>query len=505
MMGEDDTPDDLTVASASYMAEDDRFDMSQMSTGHRKRKRDEQMHDLTDQQHAMYGDELLDYFLLSRNEQPAVKPDPPPNFQPNWHIDAESHTALHWASAMGDIDVIKQLKRFNANVAVKNIRGETPFMRSVNFTNCYEKQSFPAVMKELFETVDARDNNGCTVIHHAAIMKNGRLFSPSCSRYYLDSILNKLQETLDPSAFQQLLDLQDNEGNTALHLAAQKNARKCIRSLLGRNASTDVSNNEGVRAEDLIMELNATKKERGPQRSSSPFAPDSQRHASFRDAFADRGPRKMAVNYSSVAASTVQSRVSPLIMEKFQDLAKSYEDEWHEKNIAETEARRILTNSQMELNLARQQIAELEAQLESEEVAAKMMNEANLAKHQVLEVITHQNRLHIQKAVDAEMAKVNGDAAQEDSYEEQLSLARQLGQMLAEQRQAESDYVDALSMVGTGEKIEKYRKLLKRCLDPKDGESLDANLESLIEMMEEQKEVHDLDGVTDGDPMDFHV
>lgn len=505
MMGEDDTPDNLTVASASYMGEDDRFDMSHVSAGHRKRKREEQIQDMTEQQHSLYGDELLDYFLLSHNEQPAVKPEPPPNFQPNWPIDAENHTALHWASAMGDVDVIKQLKRFNANVTARNIRGETPFMRSLNFTNCFEKQTFPAVMKELFETVDTRDNQGCTVIHHAAIMKNGRIYSHPCSRYYLDNILNRLQETLDPSAFQQLLDAQNNEGNTALHLAAQRNARKCIRALLGRNASADIPNNEGIRAEDLIMELNANKKERGPQRSSSPFAPDSHRHVSFKDALGDKVSRKPTATFSSAAAHTVQTRISPLILEKFQDLAKSYDDEWHQRDVAEAEARRILTNSQAELNVARQQIAELEAQLESDDAAAKMMNDANLAKHQVLELIAHQNRRHVQQSVDTELSKVNGDASMEDSYEEKLKLARQLGQLLAEQRQVESEYVDALSMVGTGDKIEKYRKLLKRCLDPKDGESLDTNLDNLIDMMEEQREVHGIDGLPDGEHMDVHI
>ncbi|KAH7149140.1 hypothetical protein B0J13DRAFT_297998 [Dactylonectria estremocensis] len=504
LMAEADTPDNLTVASASYMAEDDRFDMSH-TTAQRKRKREELMQDLTEQQHALYGDELLDYFLLSKTEQPAVKPDPPPNFQPNWPIDAEDHTALHWASAMGDMEVVKQLKRFNSASGVKNIRGETPFMHSVNFTNCYEKQTFPVVMKELFETFDARDNMGCTVIHHAAVMKNGRVFNSSCSRYYLDNILNKLQETLDPSAFQQLLDVQDNEGNTALHLAAQRNARKCIRALLGRNASSDIANHEGVRAEDLIMDLNATKKERGPQRSSSPFAPESQRHASFRDALSDKTNRKPPTSFQSAAANTVQSRISPLIMEKFQDLAKSYEEEWHEKDVAETEARRILSNTQTDLHSVRQQIAEVEAQLEPDDAAGKIMNEANLAKHQVLSLITHQNRLHVQQAVDNELSRINGDGVQGESYEERLSLARQLSQMLTEQRQAETEYVDALSMVGTGDKIEKYRRLLKRCLDPKDGESLDTNLDSLIEMMEEESDVPGMDGAMDREPMELSV
>ncbi|KAL2204221.1 apses-domain-containing protein [Sarocladium strictum] len=511
---EDDTPDNITIASASYMGEDDRFDMSHMSTGHRKRKKDEQAQDFIEAQHSLYGDELLDYFLLSRNEQPAVKPDPPANFQPNWFIDADNHTALHWAAAMGDVDVIKQLKRFNASSSVQNKRGETPLMRSLHFTNCYEKQTFPVIMKELFDTVDARDSTGCTVIHHAAVMKNGRAYSPSCSRYYLDNILNKLQEALDPSAFQQLIDAQDNDGNTALHLAVQANARKCIRALLGRHASTSIANHEGVRAEDLIMELNASKRERGPQRSSSPFAPDSQRHASFRDALAnDRSTSRRAVAFHSAAALSVQSRVTPAIQDKFQELAKSYDAEWHEKNTAESEAQRILANSQAELHLVRQQIAELEAQLESDEAAAKVKNEANLATHQVLSLITHQNRIHVQQAVDSELSKMNGDTSDDSaSYEDRLALARHLSQILADQRAAEVEYVDALSMVGTGDKIEKYRRLLRRCLDPKDGEELDANLDSLIEMMEEDRPgpAADVEGASAppmavGEPMDFSV
>ncbi|OAA50886.1 Transcription regulator HTH, APSES-type DNA-binding domain protein [Beauveria brongniartii RCEF 3172] len=506
VMAEDDTPDNLTIASASYMAEEDRYDLAHISTGHRKRKREEHLNDLTEQQHAMYGDELLDYFLLSRNEQPAVKPDPPPNFQPNWLIDAENHTALHWACAMGDVDVVRQLKKFNAGIAVKNVRGETPFMRSVNFTNCYEKQTFPAVMKELLDTVEARDNSGCTVIHHAAVMKNGRVFSPSCSRYYLDIILNRLQETMEQSAFQQLLDVQDSDGNTALHLATQRNARKCIRALLGRNASSDIPNHEGVRAEDLIAELNASKKERGPQRSSSPYAPDSQRHASFKDVFAEKPSKKKTHLFKSAAATTVKSRIAPLIEEKFSDLAESYDEEWNEKNKAETEAQRILNNTQAELHAAHQQIAELEQQLEPDDVATKIMNEANLAKHQVLSLITHQNRLHISQAVDGELTRINGDGGQDESYEERLSLARQLSHMLAEQRMAETEYVDALSMVGVGDKIEKYRKLLKRCLDPKDGESFDNNLDSIIELMEEERDLQDRDGSTAApEPMDIAV
>ncbi|KAI0972161.1 ANK-repeat protein MBP1 [Xylaria arbuscula] len=487
-VNEDDTPDNVTVASMSYMAEDDRHDLSHFSTGHRKRHRDETIQDLTEQQHSVYGDELLDYFLLSRNENVNFRPEPPPNFQPDWYIDSERHSALHWASAMGDIDVIKQLKRFGASLGAQNCRGETPFMRSVNFTNCYEKQTFPAVMRELFDTIAMRDDTGCTVIHHAVIIKSGRVQSQSCSRYYLDNILNRLQETHDANYVHGLLDMQDHNGNTALHLAANLKARKCVRALLGRGAASDIPNAEGVRADELIKELNATRsmRERAPQqRSSSPFAPDSQRHVSFRDALSE-SVTKHAVSYNSEAASTVQNKITPLVFEKFQHLARNYEEEWKEKVEAENEARRLLGNTQNELSSVRQHIADLEANLETQEEAAKAVSDAATSQEQVLALLANQSRYHIQASVEQSLALMNGDQG-EDSYEDRLRLAHELNDLLRRQREAEQEYVNALGHSGTGEKIDKYRRLLKQCLDRQDAENLDTNLDDLIDMMEEQR------------------
>jgi len=49
--------DDTTVASASYAPEDDRFDMSQQSNGHRKRKRDDHAQSIIEQNHVLYSDD----------------------------------------------------------------------------------------------------------------------------------------------------------------------------------------------------------------------------------------------------------------------------------------------------------------------------------------------------------------------------------------------------------------------------------------------------------------
>jgi transcription factor MBP1 len=49
--------DDTTVASASYAPGDDRFDMSQQSTDHRKRKREDHAQSIIEQAHMLYSDD----------------------------------------------------------------------------------------------------------------------------------------------------------------------------------------------------------------------------------------------------------------------------------------------------------------------------------------------------------------------------------------------------------------------------------------------------------------
>ena len=489
------------------MAEDDRFDLSQ--SGHRKRKREEQVQDLTAQQHAVYGDELLDYFLLCKDEnRPIQRPEPPPNFQPNWSIDNEHHTPLHWAAAMGDLDLIRQLKRFGASITAQNVRGETPFMRAVTFTNCYEKKTFPRVIAELFDSIHCTDQAGWTVIHHATTTRNERITGQACSRYYLDMILNKLLETHEPSFVQNIVDAQDQEGNTALHLAAKRNARKCIRALLGRNALTDIPNNDGIRADELIAELNAQTKERAPQRSSSPFGPESERRPSFRDALGERPHSKqlggVPSSFSFMGARDVSTKITPLIIDKLDDLARNFEEEWQEKDQAEEEARKSYFNLTKEVEMARHQVEELEEQLEPDEVAGQMQRDAAKAKYEIQSLITQQYRAQVQAAVEQELAQVNGDASADDSYETRLKLARRLDELVREQRASEADYVEALSMMGTGHNIEQYRRLLNQCLDhPKDTELLDNNLDDLIEMMEEEKVV--VNSAEEGELMDIGI
>ncbi|CAN8105717.1 unnamed protein product [Discula destructiva] len=467
----DDTPDDQTVASGSYMAEDDADRMIQ-------------------HKHTMYGEALLDYYALDMRDPTAPRPEPPTNFRPDFPIDKLSNTALHWASAMGDIDGVRHMKRFGPSLAARNQRGGTPLMHAVSFTNAFDKQTFPDIMEELMETIDARDLSGRNVLHHAVSHAVSVKYRRP-ARYYVENILAKLQNSHDPTFLEQLVNAQDANGDTPIHLAADNRNTKIIRSLLGRGASTSIRNAKGQHAEEMIRELNEGIRSRSavPPPSSSPFAPPPPRRPSISDALEDFW---RDTEFHSEAAKAVQSRIAPSMLQKSKHLAQCFEDEWNEKDEAEQVARRLLANTQDELAAQEEELRSHEALLEPDDVAAKTEAEADQLQTQMTSLMRYQNRIAVQGKVHTELSmQVNGNgqdadgqSGSRDDQDERLRLAQQLRESVQELRRVEGDLVTATGLQGVGEAIENYRYLLQLCLGPQ-APGLDDNLDSMIREFEE--------------------
>ncbi|KAG0652618.1 Cell division cycle-related res1 sct1 [Hyphodiscus hymeniophilus] len=488
--------DDITVASASYLGDEDRYE-SRQSTGHRKRRREEDAKNALEQAHVVYSDELLDYFMLQAEAAAmTAKPEPPPNYQPDWIIDEDAHTALHWASAMGDIEIMKQLKRFGATLDIPNVRGETPLMRTVLFTNCLDKQSMPAVLKELISTVPCQDYCGSNVLHHTAAVTKVR-HKHHCARYYLDVILNKMQEGLEPDHVRRIIDAQDQNGDTAVHIAARNGARKCVRALMGRGASTDIPNNDGITAAVEIQELNNSRRmerDRYAAASSSPFAPDSNHRASFMDAIGD-DPAHQDISHVSEAAMSIQAKVTPLVMDKFQELAKSFDEELKEKEESEKEARRILNSTQDELITTRNQILELSYDNDQPEAHEQKVQHLRHLENTVIGLIEQQQQIQLLARTQHEESKQNGHLGQEDDgVAERLMLARQLIEQQEKRKQLVVQYRDALAVAGAGQNGEKYCRLISKCVG-QDVETMDDNLDSLIEQLKQQETDRNLETI----------
>lgn len=441
----------------------------------------------------MYGENLLDYYALDMRDPSAPRPEPPTNFRPDFPIDKHQNTALHWASAMGDIDGVRHMKRFGPSLAARNMRGETPLMHAVNFTNAFDKQSFPEIMDELLETIDARDLSGRTVLHHAVSHAVSVKYRRP-ARYYVENVLAKLQSTQDSAFVEQFVNAQDQKGDTAIHLAAENKNTKIIRSLLGRGASTSIRNGKGLHAEEMIRELNEGIRSRSavPPPSSSPFAPPPPRRPSMSDALQDLWKN---TEFHSEAAKAVANRILPNMLQKSKHLAQCFEDEWKEKDEAEQEARRLLANTQEELAAQLEELRRYETLLEPDDMAAKTEAEAAQLQTQVLSLMRYQNRITVQGKIHTELSmQTNGNSqgasgpnssGTGDEDEDRLQLAQELHEHIRELRKVEGDLVGATGLQGVGEAIENYRYLLHLCLGPQ-APGLDDNIDSIIREFEEE-------------------
>jgi transcription factor MBP1 len=130
-------------------------------------------------------------------------------------------------------------------------------------------------------------------------------------------------------------------------------ARECVRAPIGRGASTNIANEQGVTAEELIQQLNGTRRAGRHQGSSSPYGPESRFIAEMPEE-----PRT-ATHHVLEAAISIQNRIVPQMLEKLHLLAASFDEELEEKDASEREARRILNTTIKESNNVQAQFNDL--------------------------------------------------------------------------------------------------------------------------------------------------
>ncbi|KAI3624391.1 MBP1 [Malassezia furfur] len=213
-----------------------------------------------------YAEIILDYFISETTTIPPLLVNPPLDFDPNMSIDEDEHTALHWACAMGRIRVVKLLLSAGADVFRVNSNGQTALMRAAMFSNNYDLRKFPELFELLHRSILNIDRNDRTVFHHVVDLALSR-GKPHASRYYLETMIHRLAEYGDQLA--DILNFQDDEGETALTMAARARSKRLVKLLLEHGADPKIRNREGRNAEDYIVE-----DERFRASPSRPHAPE---------------------------------------------------------------------------------------------------------------------------------------------------------------------------------------------------------------------------------------
>jgi transcription factor MBP1 len=487
---EDESIEDITPESASFFGDEDMLPMPQQSTGSRKRKRgvDNGAFSNAEMEHTLYGDELLDYFVTSSEENGTNMhpPVPPRNFDVDRPIDTQGNNALHWACAMGDVGVMRDLLARGASPAAQNdVSGETPLIRAVLFTNNYDKQSFPKVVAALQNTITERDWHGATVFHHIAETARSRS-KWSCARYYTEVLINKLLE-MGPSFVQALLTAQDKHHDTAVLCAIRNNCVKVATFLLNHCPEAgDIPNLKGETANEYFRSM-SEKRQSLEQPPSSPLRP-GETYSSKRNGY--RSKRNSQRSMVSRAASQVLTRVGPMMEEASLRLANMYDTEMKEKDVSIAEAKQSLENFDSQRRKFRQETFALMAkQDESEfdmlrgEYEICVRTNESLLEQKEHANLQHEVLLQDQQAPPQAFRSANARELTQDELRATVPWVLELFRQQARRKDLVREVAQLLGDAGTSEKIGKHRKLVSIATGLKE-EELDAMSVELLESLE---------------------
>jgi len=207
-----------------------------------------------------YASKLLKFFSEDNGEIPYFIHNPPYDFNINEPIDDEGHTPLHWSASIGNYHMIHILLSKGASPLVVNNFGLNPLSKLVSFNNCFELQNFPKVLDDLELCLINTDINGRTPLHYLCQFSKMKSKHDSL-RYYLNHILNKLSSLSSQNPSKQIdllknvIDHQDVNGDTCLHLAARSGSSKIARFVLDHGARDDLENIHKETAKSLMKQL----------------------------------------------------------------------------------------------------------------------------------------------------------------------------------------------------------------------------------------------------------
>lgn len=351
-----------------------------------------------------YGDQILEYFISDSNQIPPILINPPADFDPNMAIDDDGHTSLHWACAMGRIRIVKLLLSAGADIFKVNKAGQTALMRSVMFANNYDVRKFQELYELLHRSTLNIDNYNRTVFHHVVdiAMTKGKTHA---ARYYMEIVLGRLSDY--PRELSDVINFQDEDGETALTMAARCRSKRLVKLLIDNGADPKIVNNDGKSAEDYILEDEKFRSSPVPTTRTLPMSfrnaqaafppPNADPGYVFAPSHGDRPPL-----HHSVVAQRASTRCVNDIASMLDSLAASFDQELREKERDMNQAHALLTNIQAEILESQRTVNQLKNQAEG---LMHTKSSLNLLENELSSKMGRRYRLGWEKWVKAEEAR----------------------------------------------------------------------------------------------------
>lgn len=172
-------------------------------------------------------------------------------------IDEQGHTALHWAAALGRLNIVSLLIEHGANVCRVNYKGETPLMRSAMITCCYENKNFAEMVEIMADAIPVTDQRGRTVLHHIALTAAVEGYTDAAI-YYMKRLVKGVPKK---SILKNILNIRDTHYyESALAIALRVECQDIVDILIKHGAldplMTGVDEDEEVDFEPIEYESN---------------------------------------------------------------------------------------------------------------------------------------------------------------------------------------------------------------------------------------------------------
>lgn len=435
---------------------------------------------------AQYADIILNYFISETTTIPTLLITPPADFDPNMSIDDDEHTALHWACAMGRIRVVKLLLTAGADVFRVNLNGQTALMRAAMFSNNYDLRKFPELFELLHRSILNIDRTDRTVFHHVVDLALSR-GKPHAARYYMETMINRLQEY--GSQLADILNFQDDEGETPLTMAARARSKRLTKLLLEHGADPKVRNKEGKNAEDYIVEDERFRA--SPVRS---MGLDTNMSSNLRTSEAGQRAGGRAVN---------------LMTTLLHSLAESYDAELESSERKLSSAHSLLAQIQSEIADSTKILEGLDKEGNSREEEKKKLEDIQRALRAGAQKRTREEMLNDWTQTEQSIKKARtanglaaGQLASEGTHipneliarllaapsspeEEEATLKEQVASLKAKRSELLTKFIESAKEQGTGKMMASYRRLIAAGCGGIAQEEVDNVVSALCELLED--------------------